>query len=328
MHSCVRVVASVVALAGSCALAAPSVAANYGSAILSTYRSCAAVAAAGICDGTGPGQQVLWPVGSPFAPPAGPNGPSLYAGGASLSASGSFTTPEGSDTSTVSFVTPNSEPVFSGSTDSIGDVRLGANGVSFYTYTNTSLLAVPLILSASVTFDSSSASPDGAALPDGAEWDASVAIVSSAYLDAELFGPASNAYGSGLPPDLAFEVDLINPGVPGCGVSGVYAAGATGATTSGGGGGGGVTSSACSGGGAYDVAPGQTVIIMDGFHLDANRGGEIDPLTLTYTSAPTPNVLSPLAPIPEPRAWMLLLAGVGFVGGALRRRARSETLPA
>ncbi len=89
-----------------------------------------------------------------------------------------------------------------------------------------------------------------------------------------------------------------------------------------------VSSSACGGEAAYEVLPGQTVIIVDGYQLISNRGGEIDPFTLSFTDAPPPNPLNTLTAIPEPSVWLLVLMGAGLVGGTLRRRVRLEKLAA
>lgn len=309
--------------------ATSAAAANFGSAIIATYRSCSAVDSSTACDGNGPGQQILWPSGSPFY--TGTPGPSVLTGGDMLSASGSFTQADGSNSANVTFVTANSEPVFSGSTDSLGNDRLGSNGVAFYTYTNTGGVAVSLTLSASIAFDSSSVSPPGVGttngqdLPDGALYDAFIAIADPSYLNAQLSGPTSAAFGLGLSAGDSFDYDMIfgilNQTT--CGVGGVDAFGSTESATTGGSGSASVSSSACAGGGAYVVAPGQTVVILDGYQLISNRGGEIDPFRLTFTDAPPPN---PLSTAPEPASWLLMLIGAGLVGGTLRRRARLEKL--
>jgi hypothetical protein len=315
-------------------------AANFGSAVIATYRSCAAVGPTVACDGNGPGQQILWPLHSPFAPSASSTGPSVLSGGDMLSATGSFVVVDGSNSANASFMTPNSQPVFTGSTNSIGDVRLGSDGVAFYEYTNTSAIGVALTLSASIGYTSSSASPpstgtaNGQDLPGGAEYNAFVEIADPSYLDGQLFGPSSAASESGLSLSAsdAFNYNMIFGLLAGadpataCGVSGIDAIGGSQGATTGGAGGTSVSSSACGGGGAYVVAPGQTVVILDGYQLISNRGGEIDPFTLTLTAAPTPNPLSTTFAIPEPSAWLFMLAGAGLVGGTLRRRARLEKL--
>jgi hypothetical protein len=321
-------------LVAACALsgATGAGAANFGSAVIVTYRSCSAVTSADACDGNGPGQQILWPAGSPFGPGVPPYGPSVLTGGEGFGSSTSFTNSDGSSSAAFTFNTPNSEPVFTGSTSSLGDVRLGSDGVAFYTYTNTGGVAVALTLGASVGWTSSSTSPaststaNGQDLPGGAEYNAFVAIVDPSYLNAQLSGPTSAAYGTGLTGDNAFDYDLIFGLLPGtaCGVGGVDAYGSALGATTGGGGSDSVSSSACGGGGAYDVAPGQTVIILDGYQLISNRGGEIDPFTMQFTDAPTPNSLT----TPEPATWALMLSGVGLVGGALRRRVRLAKLTA
>ncbi len=315
--------------------ATSAAAANFGSAIIATYRSCSAVDSSTACDGNGPGQQILWPVGSPFYPGSGPSGPSVLTGGDMLSASGSFTQADGSNSANVTFVTANSEPVFSGSTDSLGNDRLGSNGVAFYTYTNTGGVGVALTLSASIGYTSSSASPpstgtaNGQDLPGGAEYNAFVEIADPSYLDGQLYGPSSAAAGLGLSASDAFNYNMIFGLLAGadpataCGVSGIDAVGGSQGATTGGAGGTSVSSSACAGGGAYVVAPGQTVVILDGYQLISNRGGEIDPFRLTFTDAPPPN---PLSTAPEPASWLLMLIGAGLVGGTLRRRARLEKL--
>jgi hypothetical protein len=251
-----------------------------------------------------------------------------------VSSTGSFTVAEGSASSSITFLTANSEPVMSGDVSSTAapsfdGARTGSNGVAYYTYTNTGGVPVDIQLSASITFDSSSVSPsgaDGASLPGGAEYEVSVAIFDPSYLADQLSGPDSAAYGAGFTPADAFAYDL-ELGVTNatCGDAGVYALGSVTAATTGGSGGTSVSSSACSGGGGYVVAAGQSVIILDWYHLDANRGGEVDPFTLTFTDAPPPNALSTA---PEPATWLLMLTGIGLVGGALRRRARLEKVPA
>ncbi len=121
-----------------------------------------------------------------------------------LSSSGSFAQADGSNSASVTFETPNSEPIFSGSTDSLGNDRLGSDGVAFYSYTNTGAVAVALTLSASIGYDSSSTSPpstgtaNGQDLPGGALYNAFVAIADPSYLDGQLFGPSSAASESGL----------------------------------------------------------------------------------------------------------------------------------
>lgn len=320
--------AALATLAGFSA-ASSAAAYNFGSAIIATYRSCSAVSSTTVCDGSGPGQQILWPIGSPFYPGSGPSGPTVLTGGDMLSASGGFTQADGSNSANVTFVTANSEPVLSGSSDSLGNDRLGSNGVAFYTYTNSSGVAVSLSLSASIAFSSSSNSNGAPDLPGGAEYDAFVAIADPSYLDSQLSGPTSAAVESGLTLNAAdaFDYDMIFGLLNGtaCGVGGVDAYGSTGAVaTTGGSGGGSVSSSACSGGGGYVVEPGQTVIILDGYQEISNRGGEIDPFSLTFTDAPLPNPLSTTSGIPEPASWLMLLAGAGLIGGALRRRVRLE----
>lgn len=328
--------AALAAVAGFSA-ATSAAAYNFGSAIIATYRSCSAVSSTTICDGNGPGQQILWPLGSPFYPGApAASGPSVLTGGDMLSASGSFTRADASNSANVTFVTANSEPVFSGSTDSLGNDRVGSNGVAFYTYTNTGGVAVSLTLSASVSFDSSSNANGQPDLPGGAEYDAFVEIADPSYLDSQMAGPTSAAFGLGLNAADAFDYDLIfgilaqaDPTAGACGAGGIDAFGSTGVVaTTGGSGGASVSSSACTGGGSYAVQPGQTVIILDGYQMISNRGGEIDPLTLQLTDAPTPNPLSTTSGIPEPASWLMMLAGVGLLGGALRRRARLEKVPA
>ncbi|HEY7852924.1 MAG TPA: PEPxxWA-CTERM sorting domain-containing protein, partial [Caulobacteraceae bacterium] len=295
-------------------------------AIFSTYRSCAAVGAATVCDGNGPGQNVLFPSGNELANPGGPYGPSVLGGGDMLSSTGAFTVAAGSSDSNITFQTPNSQPVMSGDVNALSNVRIGSNGVAYYTYTNTGGVGVALTLAASIAFSSSSVSPsgvDGGSLPGGAKYSASVAIVDPSYLANQLSGPNSFAYGAGYTAADTFALDM-EYGVTGatCGTAGVDAFGTTIAATSGGAGGTSVSTSACGGGGAYVVAPGQSVIILDWYHLDANRGGEVDPLVMQYTQAPIPDALA----VPEPSAWALMLAGTAMLGGALRRRPRLAKL--
>jgi hypothetical protein len=330
-----RFLLAALATAAGFGVAGNAAAANFGSAVIATYRSCAAVDSSTACDGNGPGQQILWPVGSPFHGVM--TGPSVLTGGDGVSATGSFVVADGSSSASVTFGTPNSEPVFSGSTNSLNDVRLGSDGVAYYTYTNTGAVAVALSLSASIGYTSSSASPpstgtaNGQDLPGGAEYNAFVEIADPSYLAAQLSGPTSAAFGMGLSAGDAFNYDMIfgilaqaDPATA-CGVSGIDAIGDSQGATTGGPGGTSVSSSACGGGGAYEVQPGHTVIILDGYQLISNRGGEIDPFTLTLTEAPPPNALSSA---PEPASWLLMLTGVALVGGALRQRARLEKVPA
>ncbi|HEY5289112.1 MAG TPA: hypothetical protein VIJ59_03655, partial [Caulobacteraceae bacterium] len=276
MKTCLGLALAAVGVLG----AGAATAGNFGSAIFSTYRSCAAVTATTICDGSGPGQRVLFPAGSEFGPPGGPFGPSVLTGGDMLSSTGSFTVAAGSSDSSITFLTANSLPVMSGDVSAPGDVRTGSNGVSYYTYTNTGGVGVNLVLSASIAFNSSSASPSGtggASLPGGAEYEASVAIVDPSYLADQLSGPDSAAFGLGYTAADAFAYDLeLGVTAAACGTAGVDALGTATATTTGGSGGTSVSSSACSGGGGFVVAPGQSVIILDWYHLDANRGGEVD----------------------------------------------------
>ena len=302
---------------------------DFGSAIFSTYRSCAGNT---ICDGSQLGQAVLFPTGSVFGSEDG-TGPSILTGGDMLSSSGSFNTGPDSSTSSITFLTPNSEPVMSGdvSTTAGDNVRTGSNGVAYYTYTNTSGVGVDLTLSASIAFDSSSATTGDPSLAGGAEYEASVAIVDPSYLAGQLSGPDSLASMDGLttvPGVTAADIFAYNLelGVTAaaCGTTGVDAYGIVTAATTGGAGNASVSSSACSGGGGYTVGAGDTVIIIDWYHLDANRGGEVDPLVMTYTDAPTPNALA----VPEPATWALMLAGTAMLGGALRRRTRLEKLSA
>jgi hypothetical protein len=259
----------------------------------------------------------------------------VLVGGDATNSSSGFSGADGSVFANVDFETPNSEPVLSGTTDSIGNnVRLGSNGGAFYTYTNSTNAPVPLIISASLTYDSSSASlpvANGNTLPGGASYEATVSIISVNYLDEMLYGSSAAANGLNLPADLAYDFNLdigasfISCEPAGTNPVGVYAYGEVDGATSGGPGSFSVSSSACGGdGGAYSVAPGQTVIILEGFHFDSNRGGEIDPLTERLTNAPTPNALNIAAPIPEPATWLAMLIGFAGIGAALRlQRARS-----
>lgn len=329
-----RFLLAALAMAAGFGVAGSAAAANFGSAIFSTYRSCAAVSSTTICDGNGPGQQVLFPAGSEFGAPSGPFGPSILSGGDMVSSTGSFTVADGSASSSITFLTANSEPVMSGtvsttSAPSFSGARTGSNGVAYYTYTNSGGVPVDVQLSASISFDSSSTSPSGAggaSLPGGAEYEVSVAIVDPSYLSDQLSGPDSAAFGAGFTPADAFAYDMeLGVTAATCGQAGVDALGSVTAATTGGSGGTSVSSSACAGGGGYVVAPGQSVIILDWYHLDANRGGEVDPFTLSFTDAPPPDALSTA---PEPASWLLMLTGVGLVGGALRRRARLEKVRA
>ena len=153
-----RFLLAALAAAAGFGVAGSAAAANFGSAIFSTYRSCAAVSSTTICDGNGPGQQVLFPAGSEFGAPSGPFGPSILSGGDMVSSTGSFTAADGSASSSITFLTANSEPVMSGtvsttSAPSFSGARTGSNGVAYYTYTNSGGVPVDVQLSASISFE-------------------------------------------------------------------------------------------------------------------------------------------------------------------------------
>ncbi|MGH7022087.1 MAG: PEPxxWA-CTERM sorting domain-containing protein [Caulobacteraceae bacterium] len=284
-----------VALAAAAGLggATSVVAANFGSATIVTLRSCADADSTTICDGNGLTEQEIVP-------------PSTITGGAGIWSSASYDNPgQGEASGSTSYATT---PILTGEAISLGDYRVGNNDVAYYTYTNMTGAPVPITLAATVTFASSSVSPSDPNLPSG----------SVIYLDVSIDDP-SVLTGSD---PLSIFNDLVGAA---CGDSGVEAAGLTTVLGSGVGSSASVTSSVCGGSGAYDVAPGQSVLIADSMQMFGNRNGEIDPASLVYTEAPIPD---PLEGVPEPAAWALMLAGFAIAGGALRRRARLAKLTA
>jgi hypothetical protein len=254
-----------------------------GSVSYVTERSCATVDSATACDGNSPGQKIQM---------------SEITGGVSLPSNSNLSFGPNDQTSGQVTFNASGVPTVTGSTMTTadGDFRLNANQFAYFSFTNSGPNAVALPFAATFAYADSSASPastpsaDGGALPGGAIYNAFFAVADPALLDPS-----------------ATPIDLINTLFfnSSCGTAGIFAGGAITGDTTGGPFSQGIGLSSCSAG-PFTVAPGQTVLVLDGFAIPSNRGGFIDDASLTLSAAP------------EPAVWAILLLGLLGIGAILR----------
>ncbi|MDP1027228.1 PEPxxWA-CTERM sorting domain-containing protein [Sphingomonas sp. KR1UV-12] len=313
-------------IAGAQAQTGPS-----GSAQRSTYRSCAGIAATDSCEGSDvdPRQAILQDV---------------YAGGI-----GNFTSANldidrpGTDNDAYARSSVSlgalSLPQIRAETRAGADDRMNINAFGFQTFTWTGTEATQFALSATLHIvDSSVSQPD--------------------YIRTRADGDTEYAPGSWLPGGAAFTsyVGIWDPSILSglntaeelfgklflarCRTAGVLAIASLGGNTPAGNLRGGessstITTSGCSNGlpnaGTITLQPGQQILTVAALQLPVNRGGFAD-ATHTFTTMLDPtlpesvraNLIEKLVPsiaaVPEPKSWMLMIAGFGLIGGMLRRR--------
>ena len=198
------------------------------------------------------------------------------------------------------------------------NTRVNVNAFAFNSFTYEGAGSTPLSYSASLHIVNSSGTPTSGNydLPGGAGYYAYIAIwdpsAVSDFLDAP--DPFNNGYGN------------YACGDPGVLATGVISGGLAGGDQSLS-----VTTTSCSGSPVV-VNHGQTVLAVAFLQTPVNRGGFVDAShtftvgydTTTLDTTTISNLESSMSPgvagAPEPAAWSLMIAGVGMIGAALRRR--------
>lgn len=283
----------------ACGGGAPAVAqvGPFGSAQLSTYRSCSLAAATDACDGTGVGQQIVERV---------------YGGGMGVMGSAFLNRANGSYArSTVNFGAL-ALPEIHAETRAVGQDRMNINVFGFQTYSFSGPDGTPFSLTGDLHIDDSSTDGGAGALPGGAIYSQYIAIwdpgVLAGYTTAEdLF-------------NALFYADCSTAGVLGYG----FASGAL----PGGEGNYSVSTSECSAGSLL-LSSGQQVLAVAGLQLPVNRGGYADSMGTFKTKLDEAlpeevraTLIANLTPagVPEPATWAMMIGGFGLVGAAMRRR--------
>jgi PEP-CTERM motif len=298
----VRLSAAAVFLAATVA-AAPA-AATVGSASFATQRSCATTAATADCNGMFPGQSITL---------------GQYGGGIGVGGLNRLVDGDNRAWSDISFDASLDLPEIKAYTVASGNVRMNINAFAFQSYVWNGADG-DFSITGDLHIVDSSTSPDGGARPGGAVYTAYVGIWDPSVL-----------VGLTTPQQL-FSALFVRS----CGQAGVLGAGVSGGTLTGGEASYLATTSACAPG-LLTLTAGQEVLVVTGLQLPVNRGGFAnssatfatrlgDDLAPEQKLAIEQSVLSaiaqgaPVAGVPEPSSWALLVAGFGLAGAALRRR--------
>jgi hypothetical protein len=280
-------------------------AAEFGSALFTSQRSCSQVSGTQLCDGRGLGQGTV---------------SSFFAGGSS------FFGPLDVRYNQDSFARATAGAIFSGDAPSLGfpfisittgsasDERISITALSFQAFTYIGTTAARFSLTSQFQALDASSNPGGGALPGGGVFSQFFNVVRPDFFDTD---------GS--------VFDLFNDLRSGvCGADGVLADGFDQAPLAGG------TQlvttnlSACSPTGLF-VSPGQQFIVIGGLQISTNRGGFAEGASFAIklgddlTDAERLNFANNLVPglisaVPEPASWAMMLVGFGLIGSGLRRR--------
>jgi PEP-CTERM motif len=281
-------------------------AADFGSAIFTSQRSCSQVSAAELCDGRGPGQGA---VNSFFGGGSNIFGPLNVRYNQNSFARASATAAFFENAPRLGF------PFVSINTSSASDERISITGLSFQAFTYIGNSPELFSLTGQFANIDSSTNPAGGALPSGGIFTQFFSVVRPDFF---------NTNGS--------VFDLFNDLRSGfCGTDGVIgdgfdqgalAGGLQLATTS---------LSACSPT-SLILSPGQQFIVIGGLQISTNRGGFAEDASFgirlgdDLTDAQRLNFSSNLVPalissVPEPASWAMMLVGFGLIGGGLRSRS-------
>ena len=298
------------AMAAAAAVAAPSAHAEiFGGATSVTARSCAEDAVTQFCPTELPADRVFTFVEN---------------GGPEIGSDASLSLPDGSTGfGEVTFDSPLNLPIIRASTYSGPETRINSNDAGYQEYTYTG--DAPSVISFTSTLHIDDASTDGSTggFPLGGSYDVFVSILSPSVI-----GTISTAD------------DVLSEGIfsTGCGEDGVLAAGSTFGGTAGGTQDVSVSTDSCSSGPVV-VTPGEQFVVAVGLQIPSDRGGFVD-ASHTFTTDLSPslgaavisnldaNLVSAESAVPEPSAWVSLLAGFGALGAVIRsrRKVMSETV--
>jgi hypothetical protein len=281
-------------------------AAELGSALFTSQRSCSQVSATELCDGRGPGQGTI---------------NSFFGGGSG------FFGPLNVRYNQDSFAQASAGAAFSDNAPLLGfpfvsinigsaiDERISITGLSFQAFTYTGKAAARFSLTGLFQVsDASSNSLDGA-LPGGGFYTQFFNVVTPDFFNTngsvfDLFNDLRSAF---------------------CGASGVLGDGFDGAALAGG------TQvvtgqlPSCSPT-SLILSPGQQFIVIAGLQIPVNRGGFADGASFgvrlgdDLTDTERLNFANNLVPglisaVPEPASWAMMLVGFGLIGGGLRSRS-------
>jgi PEP-CTERM motif len=280
-------------------------AADFGSSIFTSQRSCSQVSATELCDGRGPGQGAI---SSFFGGGSGIFGPLNVRYNQDSFANASAAAAFFANAPRLGF------PFISINTGSASDERISITALSFQAFTYKGSAPERFSLAGQFANIDSSSNPADGALPGGGIFTQFFNVVRPDFFDTN---------GS--------VFDLFNDLRSGfCGADGVLGDGFDqGALTSGGQS---VTTSlsACSPT-SLILSPGQQFIVIGGLQIATNRGGFAEAASFgirlgdDLTDAQRLNFSNNLVPgfittVPEPATWAMMLIGFGLIGGGLRSR--------
>lgn len=209
-------------------------------------------------------------------------------------------------------------PTIRSSVNAEGNFRLSTVLTGFQTYTYVGAAPIELSFAGNLHFVSSSLSPNGASLPGGSSYIATLAIVDPSFV-------------AGL--ETADSIRLALSGIGACGSPGILGHQQISGTLTGGDQNFGLSTLSCSES-PIMIAPGQSLVTIATLGLIANRGGFVDAsqtfrlgldpsLPEDVRTELTRNLVS--AAVPEPATWALMLGGFGLMGVAIRRGRRPVT---
>ena len=276
-------------------------AAEFGSALFTSQRSCSQISATELCDGRGPGQGAIR---------------SLFGGGSGVNGSLNVNFGGGSIIrGSVGTFFPTNFPGISINNNSAINERIGITALGFQAFTYKGTSPARFSLTGEFSDFNSSVNPSSGDLPSGGGFNQFFNIVQPDFFDTD--GSVFDLFND-LRSGFCGSAGVLGDGF----AQGSFTGSAQLVTTS---------LSACAPT-SLTLSPGQqfiliagllTVTIRGGFVEDASFGVRLgDDLTagerLNFERNLVPGLISV---VPEPASWAMMLVGLGLIGGGLRSRS-------